>query len=237
METKINLLKTTLLAVLLLITSTAFAETYYMCSGGTFTMAPATAAPTGMVYRYDVNKDGTTVSTDLTTPPTTFSGEGNYEVITKTVIFPANPALCAPASTTTNFIVLPPLTLTISSPSNPSYCGTATTPSSVITPSTLPVATPNTTDLGYEYSYTVNGVAAVNGDGIGTMSATGVYTLTTTTPGTYVIVGSVKYKYLPTVTALLPNRLLGTTGCLVSSTSRTVTVTAVPSAPTISITP
>lgn len=245
METKTTFLKSSLVALFLMfIASATFADTYYLCSGGTFTLAPATPAPAGMVYRYDVNKDGATVSTDLTSPPTTFTGAGYYEIITKTVISPANPALCAPASVITNIVVLPTLSLAIGAPSNGSYCGSSTGHESVIsltgTAPSLPAnvvgppAIPYSTDLVLEYSYSVlktGDALPVDGATIGTVNqTTGAYTLTTTTPGEYTITGTVKYKKIGSTT------LLGT-GCPASSGTQIVTVTTAPDAPVITVGP
>ncbi|WP_379085243.1 hypothetical protein [Pedobacter sp. UC225_65] len=234
METKSTLLKSSLLALLLFISSTAFSATYYVCAGATLNLSAPVVA--GTSYMWDVKQGGTSISGyPSATAPTSLPSTGTYQIILLTTL--ADPLLCAPNNVVNDFIVLPALTLTIATPTNPSYCGSsATVNTSVITPTlgAFPTGAPYTTDLEAEYSYSVvkDGGTAVNGTTVGTINATtGAFTLTATAAGTYVITGTVKYKQKTGFTGTL----LGTTGCPTTSTSQTVTVTGAPAAPVITI--
>lgn len=231
METKTTLLKMSLLALLLFISSTAFSATYYMCSGSTITLSDP-PVDANLTYTWDVKLGGTSVSTYPGSPgkPTGMpSAAGTYTVtLTSTS---ANPNICAPDVAEHTMIVLPALTLTISTPTNPTYCGSATTHSSVITPTQggFPTGGTFAADLETELSYAVtkDGVT-VTPTAYGTITA-GVYTLNTTTIGVYKITATVKYKQKGT------NVLLGSTGCPTTTTEQTITVTSAPGAPTITV--
>lgn len=234
METKTTFLKASLVALFLLISGTAFSATYYVCSGATLSLTPAAPA-TSITYSWDVKQGGTSISGYPragvpTSLPTT---AGTYQVIL--ISTSSDPNVCAPDAVTNDFIVLPGLGLTIAAPSRSSYCGSATNNSSDITPTPtgFPSGTPYSTDLELEYSYSVvkDGGSAVNGTTVGTIDANGKFTLTTTVAGTYVITGTIKYKQKTGFTGTL----LGTTGCPASSSTQTITVTASPSQPTITI--
>ncbi len=234
METKTTFLKSGLLALLLLLSSTAFSATYYVCTGATLNLSAPVVG--GTTYLWDVKQGGTSIpGYPSATAPTSLPSVGTYQVILITTL--ADPLLCAPNNVINDFIVLPALTITLAAPSNPSYCGTSSTVNtSVITPTlgAFPTGAPYTTDLEAEYSYSVvkDGGAPVNGTTVGTINATtGVFTLTATAAGTYVITGTVKYKQKVGFTGTL----LGTTGCPTSSTTQTVTVTGAPAQPVITI--
>lgn len=235
METKTTLLKSSLLALLLFISSTAFSATYYVCSGATLNLSAPVVA--GTSYMWDVKQGGTSISgyPSATAPTSLPTTAGTYQIILITTL--ADPLLCAPNNVVNDFIVLPALTITLAAPTNPSYCGSsATVNTSVITPTigAFPTGAPYTTDLEAEYSYSVvkDGGAAVNGTTVGTINATtGVFTLTTTVAGTYVITGTVKYKQKVGFTGTL----LSASGCPTVSTTQTIVVTAAPAAPVITI--
>lgn len=235
METKTTFLKSGLLALLLFLSSTAFSATYYVCIGSTLNLSVPVVG--GTTYLWDVKQGGTSLPgyPSATAPSSLPSAPGTYQVILLTTL--ADPLLCAPNNVINDFVVLPALTLTIGAPSNTSYCGSSpTVNTSVITPTlgAFPTGAPFTTDLEPEYSYSVvkDGGAPVNGTTVGTINATtGIFTLTTTATGTYVITGTVKYKQKTGFTGTL----LGTTGCPTSSTTQTVTVTGAPAQPIITI--
>lgn len=234
METKSTLLKSSLLALLLFISTSAFSATYYVCVGATLNLS--TPAVGGTTYMWDVKQGGISLGGyPSATAPTSLPAVGTYQVILLTTL--ADPLLCAPNNVVNDFIVLPALTLTIAAPTNPSYCGSSSTVNtSVITPTlgAFPTGAPYTTDLDADYTYSVvkDGGAPVNGTTVGTINATtGVFTLTTTVAGTYVITGTVKYKQK----VGFAGTLLGTSGCPTTSTSQTVTVTGAPAAPVITI--
>lgn len=239
MKTSITTLKKIMLmALLTLITSTAFSATYYVCAGATLNFTPQTIA--NISYTWDVAGGGFNTITPVAGvySITASSTPGTYTITMRSTS--SNPAICAPADVVNDFIVLPPLTFNLATaPTNAQYCTSAgANANSVITPTFggFPTSTPYTNDLEPEYSYSVvkDGAPAVNGNTIGTINATtGAYTLTTTALGTYVITGSVRYKQKAGFT----NALISTTGCLVTgTTTQTVEVIAAPSQPTISIT-
>ena len=237
METKTTLLKTGLLALFLFLTNAAFALTY-VCKNATFSITP-TAAPAGMVYRYDVIKDGNTTTpfaTNLTTAPTSFAAGGSYQITVRTIVDPAtpNPSLCPPPDASTTIVVLDP-SITLASTTS-SYCLSASTKESTITPTTGGWLPAYGADLKLVYTYTVSHSTTGNIADITTVgeftASTGVYKLTTTTPGTYTITAKVKYEHL--LVANTPNPLLGT-GCETPTTTTVITVTTAPSAPTITV--
>ncbi|WP_316769054.1 hypothetical protein [Pedobacter frigiditerrae] len=233
-----NLKKMMLVALFTLISSSAFAATYYVCAGATLNFTPQTIA--NISYTWDVEGAGFNAITPVAGvySITASSTPGTYTVTMRSTS--SNPAICAPADVVNDFIVLPPLAFNLASaPSNAQYCTSAgANANSVITPTFtgFPTGTPYTDDLEAEYSYSVvkDGGSAVNGTTVGTINATtGVYTLTTTVIGTYVITGSVKYKQKAGFT----NALISTSGCPVTgATTQTVEVIAAPAQPTIVIT-
>lgn len=235
MKTRFTFFRAIFLATFLMLSSAAFADTFYVCIGATLSLNPA--ATTGVTYSWDVkDTDGTTslAGYPRAAAPTSLpSTAGTYKVLL--ISTPVSSTDCAPDVVEHNFIVLPALTLTLSAPSNPSYCETSATPSSLITQSTSTVPTGTGSDLEIEYSYMVakDGGTAVDGTtgGLGSIDASGKYTLSTTTPGVYVVTGTVKYKQKTGFT----NALLNASGCPTTSTTQTITVTAKPAKPTITI--
>ncbi len=236
MRTNINFFKSILVTVLLFVSTATFADTFYICNGASLNLNPA--ATPDITYSWDVKDvDGVTSLSGYprTAVPTTLpTTPGTYKIL---LISTANSAtVCAPDVVENNFVVLPTLAITLGAPTNASYCETSTTTSSQITQSASTVPTGTGSDLEIEYSYMVSkdGATAVDGTttGLGSIDAAGKYTLSTTTPGVYVITGSVKYKQKTGFT----NALLNASGCPVTSTTQTVTVTAKPTKPTITIT-
>jgi len=235
MKTKITFLKMSLLLASFLIVSTsAMAATFYTCSGTTLNLG-VTNLPAGTSALWDVKKDGAQFAGyPSATAPTSFTDPGSYEVILVSQTDAAS-GQCSSDPVSNTIIILPPLAFSLNAPSNPVYCeanGTVNSSEINQTGATLPAVSGS--DLILEYSYSVNnGTTTVNGTDVGTIDqATGKFTLTTTTPGTYTITGKVKYKQAATFT----NALLGT-GCEVTATTtQTVTVTAKPGQPTVTIT-
>jgi hypothetical protein len=250
MKTKITFLKLSLAASFLSLSNLAIASesktaiapvaTYYTCINTPLTLTAGLPASTTALW--DVKKDGATASYadyPKTAAPTSFTEAGSYEII---LVSQTNAAsgTCSSDPISSTVIVLPPLALNLAMPTNPAYCeGVGAAANSVITASGATLATGLATDLGLEYSYSVsNGTTTYGGTDVvgagvlGSIDASGNYTLLTKIPGTYVITGTVKYTQLSTNTS---NHLLGT-GCpFVSTTTRSVTVTAKPGAPTITI--
>lgn len=241
MKTTITTLKKMMLiACFTLISSAAFSATYYVCAGSALSFKPQVI--TDISYTWSVGgaafsaitPDGSGVYsiTASNTP-------GTYQIIMRSTS--ANPAICAPADVTNDFIVLPALTISLATaPSNAIYCATAgaANAKSVVTPTAggFPNSAPYNADLEAEYTYSVvKGTdPAVNGNTVGTIDATtGAFTLTTTALGTYVITGTIKYKQKAGFT----NTLLSTGGCPVTSvTTQSVQVIAAPAQPTVLIT-
>lgn len=232
--------RTILAGLLLLVSTTASADIFYMCSGTTLSLTPS-AAPAGMHYVLDVQLGGASISGyPLASVPATvslpLSTAGEYTVTLSTVKDdPANTTICPPDPTAHTVNVLPALTLALAAPSAATYCSVATVNSSAIAAATGNFPTAFAADLGLEYRYAVekDGNAPVDGATLGTIDqATGKYTLTTAVAGTYKITGYVKYKQTGT-----NGTLLGTTGCEVSSaaTVQTITVTNKPAKPTITL--
>ncbi|SFH35004.1 hypothetical protein [Pedobacter insulae] len=254
METKTTFLKSSLLALFLLIstTVTVFADTYYVCSGAALTLTDP-PVDANLTYTWDVKLNNVSVPYPGSPgkPTSMPAAAGIYTVTLTSNLTPAGTlaGVCAPETGEYNVIVLPPLALTIDAPTKPSYCGVSANSESVVsltgTAPSLPTnvvgppAAPYSSDLELEYSYsvvkTVGAVVspAVDGATIGTINqTTGAYTLTTDAVGSYAITGTVKYKQK----AGFANTLLGTTGCPATSGTQTVVVTAAPAAPTITIT-
>ncbi|MEJ2901260.1 hypothetical protein [Pedobacter panaciterrae] len=235
MKTKITFLKMSFLLASFLITSTsAMAATFYTCSGTTLNLG-VTNLPAGTSALWDVKKDGTQFAGyPSATAPTSFTDPGSYEVILVSQTDAAS-GQCSSDPVSNTIIILPPLAFSLNAPSVPAYCqSNNTVNSSDITQTGAALSPVSGSDLVLEYTYSVNnGTTTVDGSTVGTIDqATGKFTLTTTTPGVYVITGKVKYKQATTFT----NTLLGT-GCEVTATTtQTVTVTQTPGQPTVTIT-
>lgn len=235
MKTKFTFSRIILFALFSLCWSAASADTFYLCPGATISLNPA--ATPNITYSWDVKDvDGITSLSGYPragAPTNLPSVAGTYKVLL--ISTPANANICAPDVVEHSFTVLPTLSMTLSAPTNVSYCETSANNSSQITQSTSTVPTGATADLEIEYSYMVakDGGTAVNGTtaGLGSIDATGKYTLSTTTPGVYVITGTVKYKQKTGFT----NALLTASGCPATSSTQTITVTAKPAKPTITI--
>lgn len=134
---------------------------------------------------------------------------------------------------------LPNKTLALSTPTNTTYCGDASGPaaSSQITATATPAAAlPDGVGYSYTWSATFNGSPVVPITSIGSSNASttnqNVFTLTATAAGTYVFNATVNYVLLPGNTGTLR----AGTGCEVSATtSQSITVTPKPGKPTISL--
>jgi len=236
MKATSTLLKVSLIALFLFSANLAQAGTYYTCIGTVLNLN-ASAAPTGITYTWDVRQGGTSISGyPSSTAPTTFSTAGTYLVVL-TATSNAASGSCPSDPVENTVIVLPALSFTLNTPSAAAYCeanGAANSSDITVTAGNQYAAAITANELALEYTYSVtkDGGTAVNGTTVGTIAADGTYTLNTTAPGVYVITGTVKYKQ-GTVTT---NPLLGD-GCPVTSTTtQTVTVTAKPAQPTVTIT-
>ncbi|EDM36631.1 hypothetical protein PBAL39_25225 [Pedobacter sp. BAL39] len=230
MKTNLTLLKASAIAFFLFISGSAFSATYYTCAGTTLNLAPS-AAPANITYSWDIKKDGTSTGV-VTTAPTSFADAGVYEVILLSTATTGS-GVCAPDPVSNEIIVLPALTVALTAPTT-TYCeGLGDATSSVITPTAQ--STTYSTDVAFEYSYTITrGGTNVTVAEAGTLdAATGVLTLNIKTPGEYSIVGSVKYIQASGNTT---KPFLGA-GCpATSGTPTTITVTAKPTQPTVTIT-
>lgn len=241
MKRKTNLLKFSLVALFLFISSTAWSATYYVCAGATLSLNPGTPTA-GITYKWDVKPSAGGASIEdypRAAAPTSLPA-GSYTIYLISSQTTPSGTICPPDVVENTFIVLPAITMVLDAPTHAQYCGKSSTiVSSDI--AVLPVLTlPGTTgtDLIYEYSYSVSALVGgtttvVDGATIGTINQTnGTYTLNTTVPGVYTITGKVKYKQAPGFT----NALLGTTGCpATSTTTKVVEVLAAPAAPVITI--
>ncbi len=116
------------------------------------------------------------------------------------------------------------------------YCGASSGSSSgaVITATTTP-ASPLPDGIAYAYTWSVTegGNSATPGSPDNSSTATSLYTMNTTTTGTYVFNASVKYVLTAANTGSL---VTDATGCSTgAASSQTVIVTPKPSKPTISL--
>ncbi|WP_276088536.1 PKD domain-containing protein [Pedobacter sp. JY14-1] len=236
MKTTSTLLKVSLVALFLFLAHLSSAATYYTCIGTNLNLN-ATTAPAGITYTWDVRQGATSISGyPASTAPTSFPTAGTY-VVVLTATSDAASGSCPSDPVENTIIVLPPLGLTLGNPSAAAYCAAnGTVNSSNIAATTTgqytDAITANDLAISYSYSVTKDGGTAVDGATVGTIAADGTFTLNTTDAGIYIITGSVKYVQ-GTVTT---NALLGN-GCPVNATgSKTVTVTAKPAQPTVTIT-
>lgn len=229
MKTKSTLLKTTLLALFLFSANGAFAAIRYICAGATLSLSAGTA-PSGITYSWDVKKDGSSIPDyPSTTAPTSLPTEaGSYQVIL--ISTAASSAVCAPDNVITDFVVLPDLVSTLAA-NNAAYCIVATTKSSDVTQTiTFPTAYAADLESEYVYSVTKDGVGVTPAT-YGTIDASGNYKLTTLVAGVYKIKTTVNYK-LKTGSG---NLLASSSGCPKPSNEVTITVTAAPTTPSITI--
>ncbi|HKG08285.1 MAG TPA: PKD domain-containing protein [Pedobacter sp.] len=235
MKTKTTFLKAGLVALFLFIANIASAATFYTCISTPLTLSAGTA-PAGITYSWDVRQGGTSISGyPSATPPAAFPTAGSYEVVL-TASSDAASGSCPSDPVSNTIIVMAPLVLTLDAPSVAAYCAANGTVNSSdvgapVTGTETAAITGNFLALSYTYSVVKDGGAPVNGTTVGTIAADGTFTLNTTTPGSYVITGTVKYIQ----GSNNANLLLGT-GCQVTSTNtRTVVVTAQPGTPTVTI--
>jgi len=242
MKTTITRTVLTTLVLLLGLTFSSYAQTYYnvyLCDNGTVDLRPdePNLANGDKVHWY---LDGSEVTVF------TYSGAGsaNYTVPANLLVGPHNytsriesAAGCwGDPSDPFSIYKLPTKTLALSTPTNTTYCegnsGSAT--NSQITATATPAAgLPDGVGYSYTWSATRNGttipVASIGSDNASTTDQN-VFTLNTTTPGAYIFSATVKYTLLAGNTG----QLRPTTGCEVSSTTtQTITVTPKPGKPTI----
>jgi len=246
MKTTITRNIITTLILLLGLTFSSYAQTYYdvyLCDNATATLhMPEESTLTAgdkvhwylagtevAVYTYSAAN-----STNYTVPNNLTVGSHNYT----TRIESAAGCLGDPSDPFSVY-KLPNKTLALSAPTNSTYCGDASGPaaSSQITATATPAS--NLPDgIGYTYNWS----ATFNGNPVNPLSSIGssngsttnqnVFTLTTSQPGAYVFNATVNYTLLPGN----PGVLRAGAGCEVSAaTTQTITVTPKPGKPTISL--
>lgn len=232
MKTKITFLKLSLLALFLMLSSTVFSKTYYMCSGAILTLSNPVIP--GINVLWEVKQGVTTITPASAAVPTSLpTAAGTYTIITSfTQAVPAD-GICAPDYIENTFVVLPALTFDLGAPSYLSYCeANSSINSSAITPTTLAVPVGSEDDLALEYTYVVTKTDGSVVTGVGSADANGLFTLNTLLPEVYTVNASVKYVEKSGATG----ELLGLTGCPETApTPRTITVTKKPDQPTISV--
>ncbi|MDQ8052304.1 MAG: hypothetical protein REI78_04730 [Pedobacter sp.] len=239
MDTKVNILTSALLTILLMSSISLHADTFYVCTGATLNLSPS-AAPANTHYVWDIKQGASSITGyPSATAPTSLPSAGTYELILTTVLDdPANTSICPPDPTNHTLIVLPALSIALNAPSTSSYCATSGVPSATVAQTTTGFPSGYGSDLEREFRYTVvkDADTPVDGATLGTVDqATGTYTLNTTTAATYKITGYVKYKQKAGATGTLLNP---SNGCEANSsaTQQTVTVTVKPAKPTLTIT-
>lgn len=187
-----------------------------------------TAAEAAITYT------GTAGSTDFTVPANLAAGLYQYT----TRIESKSPYGClGDESDPFSIYKLPNKTLALTKTIE-TYCAENSRPGqtsgSEVTATTTPAA-PLPDGIGYEYTWSVteDGNSVSPGTADDSNTATSVYSMTTTTAGTYVFNASVKYIKLTGNTGTL---LPGTNNCEVQAdATQTVVVTPKPSKPTISL--
>ncbi len=246
MKTTITRNIITTLILLLGITFSSYAQTYYnvyLCDNATATLhmpEESTLTAGDKVHWYLA---GTEVgvytysganSTNYTVPNSLPVGPHNY-----TTRIESAAGCLGDESDPFSVYKLPNKTLALSTPTNTTYCGEASGPaaSSSITATATPAA-PLPDGIGYTYTWS----AMFNGSPVPSMAAIGssngsttnqnVFTLTAIQAGTYVFNATVNYTLLPGN----PGVLRAGAGCEVSAaTSQTITVTPKPVKPSISL--
>jgi hypothetical protein len=238
----------TALATLLLVLGLAvssYAQTYYnvyLCDNATAKLhmpeeSTLTAGDKVHWYLEGVEVAGspftysTAGSTDLTVPGNLAVGLHNY-----TTAIESNGGCLGDPSDPFTIYKLPTKTLALTA-TNATYCGANSGPTSgsAITATTTPGATlPDGIAYAYTWTVTESGNPATPGTADGSSTSTSVYTMNTTTAGTYVFNATVKYVLAAGNTGVF---IAGdSNGCEVTATAtQTVTVTPKPSKPTISV--
>lgn len=240
-----------LLFVLPLGTFAAVNFPLYLCGGATANLKPdatVTAAlavgdrviwqefdaadqPIGTATTLNVTTAGTVGN--FTTPVGLGSGSHSYKVF----VISAAPNTCTgDVSDPFSLYVLPAATATLGTPSNANYCeaGGATS-SSVVTATVPALAAAIGTDITYNYDWTAtkdgSAVTPVTGvGGIGS-AADNIFTLSTTTTGTYKLKLSINYVPAAGVTLKSGDG----NGCVVTSAeSSDIKVTPKPGKPVVS---
>lgn len=253
MKTQITRTVLVTLILLLSITISGYAQTtysdVYLCGNVTATLRPNVPAPTILANGDKVHwfldgsplivktYDGTDASIQITVPANLPVGEHKYTTIVETA------AECmGDESEPFNIYKLPNKTLALTE-NRATYCAeesnaikdatiTATT---TITPATP--ALPAGIEYAYTWSVTKDGNAVSPGTADNSNTSTSVYTMNTTTAGTYIF--HAKVKYVLNAAAMANGSVLkaeDTEGCEVEQTSTTtVIVTPKPSKPTITL--
>ncbi|SOD14397.1 hypothetical protein [Pedobacter xixiisoli] len=236
------------LVLLLSLTFSSYAQTYYnlyLCGTSTAKLhmpeeTTLTANSGDEVHWFlDGNPVGLPIpytganSTDLTVPASLPVGLHNYTSAIK-----SKDGCLGPQSTPFTVYKLPNKTIALSAPTNASYCegNAGSAASSVITATATPdSALPDGVGYTYTWSATHNGTPVVPITNIGALSGNApninnTFTLSTTVIGSYVFNATVTYALLAGNTGTL----MANSACEASTTtSQTITVIAKPSQPTI----
>ncbi|RYF25451.1 MAG: hypothetical protein EOO42_03730 [Flavobacteriales bacterium] len=246
MKTTITRTALATLVLLLSLTFSSYAQTYYklyLCSDATAklrTPEEATLVSGDKVHWFldgtavgtPITFNGTAGSTDIAVPSNLTVGLHNY-----TTQIESKDGCLGPKSDDFPIYKLPSKTLALSTPTNASYCGDSSGPSasSQITATTTPgAALPDGVEYVYSWSATFNGAAVTPVTSIGSDNASktnqNIFTLNTITAGTYVFSATVNYVLTAANTGVLKS---GTTCEATATTSQTITVTPKPGKPTI----
>lgn len=175
-------------------------------------------------------------STNLTIPGTLPVGLHKYTTAIESV-----GGCLGPQSEPFDIYKLPNKTLALSAPSNLTYCGDNSGPnaSSKITATATPgAALPDGIGYTYTWSATKDGIAVTPVTNVGSddasNTASNVFTINTSSPGTYIFSAAVNYVKLPGNNGVF--KAGDGKGCEVSTTtSQTVVVTPKPGKPSISL--
>ena len=207
--------------------------TAYVCGNGQAVLVPDFGTYTPVVGDKIVWSEvgGSAVeqaynSPNFTTPTGLNDGEHKYTVH----VIPADPLAC-PGDNSDEYVIykLPSTTITLATVGT-TYCTTA--PTTAVITSTPTIAPPTGVTLDYTWTATNSvGGANVPITDLGS-NAAGVFTFKSgVTPGAYIVTATAKYN-----TGAVPLR--PTTSCeLTSTNTQTVTVTAVPGKPTVTVAP
>jgi len=187
--------------------------------------------PVGTATTITVTTAGTV--DNFTTPGALSSGAHSYKVF----VISAAPNTCTgDVSDPFSLYVLPTATVSLGTPSNANYCEAGGATSSSVVTATIPTLDAAIgTDITFAYNWTATkdgaAVTPVTGvGGIGT-AADNVFTLSTTTTGTYKLKLAINYAPAAGVTLKSGDG----NGCVVTSTeSSDIKVTPKPGKPTVS---
>ncbi|WP_316836824.1 hypothetical protein [Pedobacter nutrimenti] len=239
MKTKMTMLKSTFLALFMLLAANSFAQTYqvYACKGTAVTLTGPTPG-SGETLRWTETVGGSnniqtgTTGATFTTPTTLTPGEHvfNVQVISGD---PATTGCSSDVSADYKIFVLPDITLTLADPTNPTYCASTTTPNSnLVATVTDPSGVTIPAEVTYEFSWVVTkgGSPASNSD-IGTIAdaaKSSTFTVNTISAGTYAFTPTVKYVVPSNI-----NTSGNKKGCDATTAAKSVIVTPKPTTPVI----